>query len=218
MGELAGHPVGCSVALAAESQVADGLTRSGENSRLFFLAFRLTARTNPERLSATQMQRGVGDMSTVSKLSDVGTKVRVGAAACAMAGTAVLAPGAVAYASPAGSMPTAGLGSSVDALCDEADTECLSPFASASANAVPVNPLIQNDFWWFGPIPDPAPENIAVFEYNIIPLFTPEIQAAAYSWWASVIPNGFNACILGATAKVDSYSTLSVGFTKGCSG
>ena len=160
-------------------------------------------------------------MSTATKLSNVGTKARVGAAACAIAGTAVLTPGAVAYASPAAPIPTTtGLGSSIEALCDEADTECLSPFAfaSAEASAAATNPIIQNNFWWFGPIPDPAPVDIAVFEYNIIPLFSPAIQAAAYAWWESVIPNGINACILGATAKVDSYSTLTVGFTKGCSG
>ncbi|MCH9733090.1 MAG: hypothetical protein K0U78_00805 [Actinomycetia bacterium] len=148
-------------------------------------------------------------MSKVSKL-------KVGTAACAMAGAAVLAPGALAHATPSAPMPLAGLGASADALCDEADTECVE-FATASANAA-TNPIIQNDFWWFGPIPEDVPENIAVFEYNIIPLFTPEIQAAAYSWWESVIPNGINACVLGATAKIDSYSTLTVGFTKGCSG
>ena len=160
-------------------------------------------------------------MFTATKLSNVGTKVRVGAAASAMAGAAVLTPGAVAYASPTAPIPTVGLGSSIEALCDEADTECLSPLAAASAdgsaNAVAEGPF-QNDFWWFGDIPDPAPENIAVFEYNIIPLFSPAIQAAAYGFWAGLIPNGVNACILGATAKVDSYSTLTVGFTKGCSG
>jgi len=161
-------------------------------------------------------------MSTALKLSDVGTKFRVGTAACAMAGAAVLTPGAVAYASPAASSaPTAGLGSSLTALCEEGDAECLSPFASASAggsaNAQAEGPF-RNNFIWFGEVPDPAPENIAVFEYNIIPLFSPAIQAAAYAWWAEVIPNGVNACILGATAKIDSYSTLTVGFTKGCSG
>lgn len=152
--------------------------------------------------------------------TDIDKQFQVGAAACAIAGAAVLMPGAVANASPMASMPTAGLGSSADALCDEGDADsCESPFAiaSASANAAAEGPL-QNNLIWFGEIPDPAPENIAVFEFNIIPLFSPAIQAAAYSWWAEVIPNGVNACILGATAKIDAYSTLTVGFTKGCSG
>ena len=158
-------------------------------------------------------------MSTTGKLPNVGTAFKVGASAFAIAGASILMPG-VANASPIAPLPTVGLGASADALCDEADSDdCVGALAAAegSANAVAEGPF-QNDFWWFGDIPDPAPENIAVFEYNIIPLFSPAVQAAAYSWWASVNPDGINACILGATAKVDSYSTLTVGFTKGCSG
>ncbi|GJF14881.1 hypothetical protein NGTWS1803_28560 [Mycolicibacterium cyprinidarum] len=154
----------------------------------------------------------------VTDLSNISTKFQVGAAACAIAGAALVTPG-VANASPIASVPTAGLGSSAADLCEEGDSEgCESPFAAVSgANAVSEGPF-QNSLVWFGAIPDNVPENIAVFEYNIIPLFGADIQTAAYSWWASVIPNGVNACILGATAKIDSYSTLTVGFTKGCSG
>ena len=156
----------------------------------------------------------------IETLSNIGTKFQVGAAACAMAGAAVLTPGAVASASPIAPMPTAGLGSSIN--CEDVDSDtCLADFAAASAsgsaNATAEGPF-RNNLIWIGEIPDPAPENIAVFEYNIIPLFSPAIQAAAYAWWAEVIPNGINACLLGATAKIDSYSTLTVGFTKGCSG
>lgn len=157
----------------------------------------------------------------IETLSNVGTKFQVGAAACAMAGAAVPLPGAVASASPVAPMPTAGLGSSV-ALCEDVDSDaCLADVAAASASgsasATAEGPF-QNNLIWIGEIPDPTPENIAVFEYNIIPLFSPAIQAAAYAWWEEVIPNGINACLLGATAKIDSYSTLTVGFTKGCSG
>lgn len=157
----------------------------------------------------------------IETLSTIGTKCYMGAAACAMAGAAVLAPG-VAAASPVAPMPIAGLGSSTSALCEDVESDqCLSPVATAgaggSANATAEGPF-RNNLIWIGEIPDPAPENIAVFEYNIIPLFSPEIQAAAYAWWDEVIPNGINACLLGATAKIDSYSTLTVGFTKGCSG
>lgn len=157
-------------------------------------------------------------MSTVTKLSNVGSTLKVGATACAIAGAAVMMPGAVANASPVAPMPAAGLGSSLDTLlCDEADSEdCVSPFADASASIF--GAPLQNNFWWYGDIPDPAPENIAVFEYNIIPLFPEFIQESAYAWWDAVIPNGVNACFLGATAKIDSYSTLTVGFTKGCKG
>lgn len=158
----------------------------------------------------------------ISTLSHAGTKFQVGAAACAMAGAAVMMPGTVASATPLTPIPTAGLGSSLVADCEDVNSDdCLSPVAAASAsgsaNAVAEGPF-QNNLLWFGEIPDPAPENIAVFEYNIIPLFSPAIQTAAYAWWEEVIPNGINACLLGATAKIDSYSTLTVGFTKGCSG
>lgn len=159
-------------------------------------------------------------MSVDFASSSIGTMFKAGAAACAVAGAAVLMPGAVSSANPVVPSPMAGLGSSLD-LCEDTDADaCESVFAAASAGGsanVAAGPF-QNDFIWFGDIPDPAPENIAVFEYNIIPLFSPAIQAAAYAWWESVIPNGINACILGATAKIDSYSTLTVGFTKGCSG
>ncbi|MCH9669054.1 MAG: hypothetical protein K0U80_14530, partial [Actinomycetia bacterium] len=112
-------------------------------------------------------------MSVDLKLSDVGTKFKVGSAACAMAGAAVLMPGAVASASPVAPMPIAGLGSSLD-LCDDAEADaCEGVLAAASAEGsanVGAGPF-ENNLIWIGPIPDPAPENIAVFTYNIIPLF-----------------------------------------------
>ena len=156
-------------------------------------------------------------------MSKIGTKFRVGAAAFAMAGAAAFMPGAVANASPVAPAPTAGLGASIDALCDEADSDaCLSPFAgvtasaSASANAAP---LLCNNVVCFGEgLPDPAPENIAVFEYNLIPLLPEAIQPLFYGFWEDVNPNGFTACLLGATYRLDSYSTMTVGLTNGCTG
>lgn len=159
-------------------------------------------------------------MSIGWKPSNVCAIFKVGTAACALTSAAVLIPGGVASAGPVAPLPMAGLGASLD-LCDDNDAEtCESITAAASAEGsanVAEGPF-QNNLIWFGEIPDPAPENIAVFEYNIIPLFSPEIQAAAYAWWDSVIPNGINACVLGATAKIDSYSTLTVGLSNGCSG
>lgn len=159
-------------------------------------------------------------MSTSLWRSKMGAKFKVGTAACAVAGASALLPGAIASASPVAPMPMAGLGSSLD-VCEDSDTDtCERVMAAASAEGsanVAEGPF-QNNLIWFGDIPDPAPENVAVFEYNIIPLFSPAIQAAAYAWWDSVLPNGINACILGATAKIDSYSTLTVGLTNGCSG
>ena len=158
----------------------------------------------------------------MATFTNIGTKFQVGAAACAIAGAAVLTPGAVANASPAMPIPTAGLGSSLDALCDETDSggDCLSPFASASAggsaNAAPT--FLCNAAWCFGNIPEPAPENIAVFEFNAIPLFPEAIQPLLYGFWEGINPNGINVCILGATYRLDSYSTMTVGLTRGCTG
>ncbi|MGD9590872.1 MAG: hypothetical protein AB7V11_18465 [Pyrinomonadaceae bacterium] len=154
-------------------------------------------------------------------LTDIFSKFHLGAAACAVAGAAVLMPGAVAQASPAAPLPTVGLGASLD-VCEEAEADdCLSPFAAASAsgtaNAVGEGPF-QNNFIWIGELPDPLPDNIAVFEYNAIPLLPQAWQDAAYAWWEEVLPNGFQACLLGLTYQLNSYSTMTVGLTRGCTG
>lgn len=148
-----------------------------------------------------------------AKISNIGTKLQVGAAACALAGAAALAQGPVAQASPLVPLPAAGLGSSAE-VCDEVVTEeCVSPFASA--NAVGAG-LFENEYFWFGPMPENPPEDVAVFKFNLIPLFPESMQEALYAWWESVLPNGFQACFLGLTYSLDSYSTMTLGVTKLC--
>lgn len=78
----------------------------------------------------------------------------------------------------------------------------------------------QNNLIWLGPIPDTVPESVSVFEYNAIPLISTgeEQNKYLYQWWESVVPDGFQACVLGATYKLDAYSTMTVGLTRGCAG
>lgn len=148
-------------------------------------------------------------------LSSIGTKLQVGAAACALAGAAALSQGAVAQASPSAPLPAAGIGASLDCEgADAAEDLCLEP---VSANAVGAG-IFENDFFWIGPLPETPPEDIAVIKFNLIPLFPEAMQLALYAWWDSVLPDGFQACVLGLTYSLDSYSTMTLGLTKGCEG
>ncbi len=156
-------------------------------------------------------------MSTVSNIS---TKIQVGAAAFAVAGATALMPGAVANAAPAAPMPMAGLGSSL-AECDETDAgACENPLANASAGAsasATAQPALCNSLVCFGEGYSEA-DNILVVEWNLIPLLPEAIQPLFYGFWESVIPTGFTACLFGATAKINQYSAVTIGATKGCSG
>lgn len=161
-------------------------------------------------------------MSTAAaKYSNIGTKFKVGTAACAIAGAAVLTPGAVAYAGPAAPVPTVGIGSSISAPCDEAGSDdCLSPGASAraggSANISAADGPFQNPLIRFGPIPNPPPATIFLVEFNVINALPNFLRVPLQGWFAQVIPNGVEGCILGATARVDKYGTVGLGITRGC--
>jgi hypothetical protein len=114
-------------------------------------------------------------------------------------------------------MPMAGIGSSLDE-CDDADagcdfTEVASARASASATA---EPAFCNTLACFGAGLTNA-DNIVVVEWNMIPLLPDALQPLFYGFWEDVIPDGFTACLFGNTAKINSYSTVTVGFTKNCS-
>lgn len=158
--------------------------------------------------------------AVAAKYSTIGTKFRVGAAACAIAGAAVLTPGAVAYAGPAAPVPTVGIGSSISAPCDEAGSvDCLSPGGSAraggSANITADGPF-QNTLIRFGPIPNPPPDSIFLVEFNVLNALPNFLRVPLQGWFTQVIPNGVQACVLGATARVDKYGTVGVGVTRGC--
>ncbi|MCH9730059.1 MAG: hypothetical protein K0U84_10360 [Actinomycetia bacterium] len=155
-----------------------------------------------------------------TKLSSINTKFQVGAAAVAVAGAAALMQGAVANAAPAAPMPLAGLGSSLGE-CDEIDTgECENPLANASAGAsasASAQPALCNALVCVGKGLSEA-DNILVVEWNMIPLLPEAIQPLFYGFWESVIPEGQTGCILGLMSKIDSYSTVTMGLARGCSG
>lgn len=154
-------------------------------------------------------------------VANIGSKFQVGAAACAIAGATVLVPGAVANASPAAPMPMAGLGSSLN-TCDESDPDtCLSPLAAASAGGssnVAGDPPFYSKYFAFGENPEVLPDNIAVFEYDLVAALNEPLRSAVEGWWYSVIPNGFTACVLGATYRLSPYGAMTLGLTKGCTG
>ena len=156
-------------------------------------------------------------MSTVAKkLSSLSTKFQVGAAAFALAGAAALMPGAVANAAPAAPMPMASLGSALGE-CDANEDDCVYPLAGAGSGAsASAEPLFCNTLVCFGAGLTNA-DNIAVVEWNMIPLLPDALQPLFYGFWEDVIPDGFTACVFGNTAKINSYSTVTVGFTKNCS-
>lgn len=159
-------------------------------------------------------------MSTVAtKLSSLSTKFQVGAGAFALAGAAALMPGAVANAAPAAPMPMASLGSALGE-CEPGEDDCVNPLAGAGSGAsasATGEPAFCNTLVCFGAGLTNA-DNIAVVEWNMIPLLpSPVLQDLFYGFWADVIPDGFTACLFGNTAKINSYSTVTVGFTKNCS-
>ena len=154
----------------------------------------------------------------MSKVSKFSTKLQVGAAAFAVAGATALMPGAVANAAPAAPMPLAGLGSALGE-CDETDAgDCENLLANASASAsATAQPDICNALFCVGKGLSEA-ENILVAEWNMIPLLPEAIQPIFYGFWETVIPEGQTGCLLGLMTKIDSYSTVTVGLTRGCSG
>lgn len=158
-------------------------------------------------------------MSTVAtKLSSLSTKFQVGAAAFALAGAATLMPGAVANAAPAAPMLMASLGSALGE-CEPGEDDCVNPLAGAGSGAsasATGEPAFCNTLVCFGAGLTNA-DNIVVVEWNMIPLLPDALQPLFYGFWEDVIPDGFTACLFGNTAKINSYSTVTVGFTKNCS-
>jgi len=134
-------------------------------------------------------------------VSNTKTKLQVGAAACAVAGAAVLTP--VAQADIATPAPLAPISHVLDNVAQ-------APLAFA-----PLNPWWQNDpWWWIGPGSNPnpgAPILVGTFTpLSIIPGFLQEP-------WKRLTQNiNFSACFLGAGLKVGPYGTVTLSLTRGC--
>ncbi|UCZ60907.1 hypothetical protein [Mycolicibacterium phocaicum] len=134
-------------------------------------------------------------------VSNTKTKLQVGAAACAVAGAAVLTP--VAQADIATPAPLAPISHVLDNVAQ-------APLAFA-----PLNTWWQNDpWWWIGPGSNPnpgAPILVGTFTpLSIIPGFLQEP-------WKRLTQNiNFSACFLGAGLKVGPYGTVTLSLTRGC--
>lgn len=134
-------------------------------------------------------------------VSNTKTKLQAGAAACAIAGAAVLTP--VAQADISAPAPLAPV------------THVLDNIAQAPLTFAPLNTWWQNDpWWWIGPGSNPspgAPILVGTFTpLSIIPGFLQEP-------WKRLTQNiNFSACFLGAGVKVGPYGTITVSLTRGC--
>lgn len=136
-------------------------------------------------------------------VSNTKAKLQAGAAACAIAGAAVLTP--VAQADISAPAPLAPVTHVLDNIAQ-------TPLIFAPA---PLNTWWQNDpWWWFGPGSNPtpgAPILVGTFTpLSIIPGFLQPL-------WKQLTQNiNFSACIFGAGVKIGPYGTITVSLTRGC--
>ncbi|WP_029105695.1 MULTISPECIES: hypothetical protein [Mycobacteriaceae] len=134
-------------------------------------------------------------------VSNTKAKLQAGAAACAVAGAAILTP-AMAQADIAAPAPLAPITQVMDNVAQ-------APHFLAEAT------WWQNDpWWWFGPGSNPspgAPILVGTFTpLSIIPGFLQEP-------WKRLTQNiNFSVCVFGAGAKIGPYGTITVSLTRGC--
>ncbi|MCV7252982.1 hypothetical protein [Mycolicibacterium fluoranthenivorans] len=133
-------------------------------------------------------------MSAIAtRFSNATTKFQVGVATCAVAAAATLTPAIAAQADIATPAP-------------------LAPVTQVIDNIAQDN-WLQNQLWWIGtanPNP-PAQTTVLVFTpLSLIPGFLKPIYKS--------ITGGLNfqVCLLGASAKIGPYGTLTVSFGRGC--
>ncbi len=136
-------------------------------------------------------------MSTITaKLSNAGTRLQVGTAACAVAAAAVLTPAVAAQADLTLPAPTA------PALSEIAAAPVLTSVGIAQ----------QGSWIWFGPTKDDGPTYNPVVEFFPLAL-VPNFLEPFFSWFANI---NFTACFFGLNARIGPYGSLSVGFSRGC--
>jgi hypothetical protein len=155
-------------------------------------------------------------MATLAtKLSSVGTKMQLGTAACAIAAAAAL-PAVVAQAEPLVHVPTAGIGSSILAECDQVgSTDCAvsSPFAASSSSvSASHGNIFQNNLWWFGPQNPNRPPVTTLFSFQPLALL-PSFVQPLFGWFQNL---NFEACIGGFGLHVGPYGTVSGGYSSHC--
>ena len=140
----------------------------------------------------------------MTRVSDAKAKVQAGAAACAVAGAAILTP-AMAQADIAAPVPLAPI------------THVLDNVAQAPLVFAPqdVNTWWQNDpWWWLGPGSNPShPAPILVATFTPLSIIPGVLQDP----WKRLTANiNFSACFLGAGLKVGPYGAITLSLTRGC--
>lgn len=136
-------------------------------------------------------------MSTAAAVfSTVGTKVQVGAVACAIAGAAVLTPAVAAQADivtlPAPSAPMI--------------SEIMAAPALGAAG-------VPEQWWWFHG-PGPGEDGPTTF-FTFTPLaLIPNWIRPLYSWFTQSL--NFSTCIFGITLSIGPYGTTKLGYSRGC--
>ncbi|EJZ11322.1 hypothetical protein MVAC_06197 [Mycolicibacterium vaccae ATCC 25954] len=129
-------------------------------------------------------------------MSSAGTKVQVGAAACAIATAAILTPAVAAQADISLPVPAA------PAITDIAAAPLINSVSFAE----------QGSWIWFGPTRDDGPTYTPVVSFYPLAL-VPGFLQPLFGWFADI---NFTACFLGLNARIGPYGTLSVGFSRGC--
>ncbi|MUL76173.1 hypothetical protein FZI94_08905 [Mycobacterium sp. CBMA226] len=134
-------------------------------------------------------------------VSDTKAKLKAGAAACAVAGAAVLTP-AMAQADISAPAPLAPITHVLDNVAQ-------APHFLADAT------WWQNDpWWWFGPGSNPSPgAPILVGTFTPLTLVPAFLQPIYKQLTANI---NFSVCFLGAGAKIGPYGTITVSLTRGC--
>ncbi|WP_099025090.1 hypothetical protein [Mycolicibacterium palauense] len=150
-------------------------------------------------------------------MSTVATKIKAGVAAGALAGAAALATVPVAQAETFATGLGAGAGAAaINTECDDATSEdCVAPAVSSSSGLLPGGyTLLQNKLLWWGPTADVTPTLTPLVEVQLTN-FIPSIFGLkeAFGWVEQL---DFTTCVAGATAKIGSYGTLTIGVSKGC--
>jgi hypothetical protein len=155
-------------------------------------------------------------------MSELGTKLQVGIATCAVAAAAVLTPlpTAQAASTPGSLGGSAGGGAELIVVppdeCDPAtSSECttLAPAASLLPSLLPGGgTILQNPLWWFGP-PNPTPPTqtpiCTFYPLNLLPGFIRPL----FSWFADI---NYEICIVGLTLRIGPYGAISGSYGRGC--
>lgn len=149
----------------------------------------------------------------------IARRIQIAAAATGIAAAAVLTPAAVAHATPAAAPIPLAVGATAGVTTDclpVGSVECTTPMPTAvvGATATPgqvIQGIFQNQFWWFGPANPDKPKTVVLAFYPLT--LVPGFLQPLFSWFEDV---NLQVCILGATAQIGPYGTVSLSYSRGC--